>query len=384
MKKRNLSLALCSALVLSLLTACSGGGNEAAETTTAAQSTEAQSEAEQEEASADNTVAEPEEVPEQRVVRWNQGTSGNVLVFIAQDKGYFEEEGIELEFVTATANADAMALLSTGQTDVVSNSGTSNPLQQIAAGVDLTVFGGHMVNGCMPVIAKEGTEWNGVESLVGKKFACNPAYFAFTGALMDAGYEKPLEALEWVTYTNYQDAMAAVLRGEVDYALQGTGQNYQIQNTEGIKVVAYQSDVMPNYSCCRLVAPTEFVENNPITVKHILKALIRAQQYYESNKEEAAQIMADGIGTDLDYVEAFMLNDHYLVHADPLKNSVVRAWNILDETGFLDENAKNINIEDHINTDIYEEALAEVIAEHGDEDLDFYERMQQFYEENDK
>ena len=381
MRKRNLSLALCSALMLSLLTACSGGSDEAAETT-AAQETEVQAEAE--ETSADDTSEGTEEVPEQRVVRWNQGTSGNVLVFIAQEKGYFEEEGIELEFVTATANADAMALLSTGQTDVVSNSGTSNPLQQIAAGVDLTVFGGHMVNGCMPVIAKEGTEWNGVESLVGKKFACNPSYFAFTGALMDAGYDKPLEALEWITYTNYQDAMAAVLRGEVDYALQGTGQNYQVLNTDGIEIVAYQSDVMPNYSCCRLVAPTEFVENNPITVKHILKALIRAQQYYEANKEESAQIMADGIGTDLDYVEAFMFNDHYLVHADPLKNSVVRAWNILDETGFLDENAKNINIEDHINTDIYEEALAEVIAEHGDEDPEFYDRMQQFYEENDK
>ena len=238
MRKRNLSLALCSALMLSLLTACSGGSDEAAETT-AAQETEVQAEAE--ETSADDTSEGTEEVPEQRVVRWNQGTSGNVLVFIAQEKGYFEEEGIELEFVTATANADAMALLSTGQTDVVSNSGTSNPLQQIAAGVDLTVFGGHMVNGCMPVIAKEGTEWNGVESLVGKKFACNPSYFAFTGALMDAGYDKPLEALEWITYTNYQDAMAAVLRGEVDYALQGTGQNYQVLNTDGIEIVAYQS-----------------------------------------------------------------------------------------------------------------------------------------------
>ena len=382
MKKRNLSLALCTAIALSLLTACSGGTEETASAgQTEAETAEAVAEESAEEA---EQGTEDEEVPEQRVVRWNQGTSGNVLVFIAQEKGYFEEEGIELEFVTATANADAMALLSTGQTDVVSNSGTSNPLQQIAAGVDLTVFGGHMVNGCMPVIAREGTEWNGVESLVGKKFACNPVYFAFTGALMDAGYEKPLEALEWITYTNYQDAMAAVLRGEVDYALQGTGQNYQVLNTDGIEIVAYQSDVMPNYSCCRLVAPTEFVEENPITIKHILRALIRAQQFYESNKEESAQIMADAIGTDLDYVEAFMFNDHYLVHADPLKNSVVRAWNILDETGFLDEKAKDINIEDHINTDIYEEALAEVIAEHGDEDPEFYEGMQQFYEENDK
>lgn len=92
-----------------------------------------------------------------------------------------------------------MQLLASNKVDVVSNSGTSNPLQQIASGVDLTVFGGHMVNGCMPVIAKTGTEWKGVESLIGKKFACNPSYFAFTGAVMDLGYDKPLEALEWIT-----------------------------------------------------------------------------------------------------------------------------------------------------------------------------------------
>ena len=40
---------------------------------------------------------------------------------------------------------------------------------------------------------------------------------------------------------------------------------------------------------------------------------------------------------------------------------IVRAWNILDATGFLDENAKKIDINDHINTTLYEEALHPVI-----------------------
>ena len=45
-----------------------------------------------------------------------------------------------------------MTLLATGKVDVVSNAGTSNPLQQIASGVDISVFGGHMIEGCMPVM----------------------------------------------------------------------------------------------------------------------------------------------------------------------------------------------------------------------------------------
>ncbi|GFN36570.1 ABC transporter substrate-binding protein [Tepidimicrobium xylanilyticum] len=320
---------------------------------------------------------------ETTTVRWNYGTSGNVLVTIAQEMGYFEDEGITLEIVYGTENADAMQLLSSGKVDVVSNAGTSNPLQQIASGVDLTVFGGHMVQGCMPVVARAGTEWNGVEDLIGKKFACNPAYFAFTGAVMELGYEDPLSAVDWVTYDSYNDALAAVVKGEVDYALMGTGQNYAVNNMKDVEIVTYQGDVMPNYSCCRLVAQTDFVKNNPNTIKAILRALIRAQQYYEANKEECVKLQAKSIGTTEEYVSAYMLNDHYIVHVDPLRNSIVRAWGILDKTGFLSEQAKEVDINDHINTVLYENALKEAKEKYGSEDPEFYDRMMKFYEEND-
>ena len=323
------------------------------------------------------------EVPETTLVRWNYGTSGNVLVTVALEKGYFKEYGIDLEIVEATQNAGAMQLLSSGKVDIVSNAGTSNPLQQIASGVDMTIFGGHMVTGCMPVIAKKGTEWNGVESLLGKKFACNPSYFAFTGAVMELGYDKPLEALDWQVFTSYDDALAAVVRGEVDYALMGTGQNYAVKNRDDVEIVTYQSEVMPNYSCCRMEALTEFVENNPVTLKCIMKALLRAQAYYEANRDECVTLLANTIGATEEYVAAYMLDDaHYVVNVDPLHNSVVRAWGILDATGFLDENAKNINIEDHINTTLYQEALAEATAEFGSEAPDFYAKQLTFFNEN--
>jgi len=328
--------------------------------------------------------AAPAEVPEVSKIRWNYGNSGNVLVFIAQEKGYFAEYGLEIESVPATTNADAMTLLSTGQVDVVSNSGTSNPLQQIASGVDMTIFGGHMVNGCMPVIARPGTEWKGVESFIGKKVAINPSYFAFTGAVMDLGYEDPMDpsVVEWIVYPGYADAMAAVIAGEVDFALQGTGQNLAVNNNPQVEVVCYQSDVMPNYSCCRMECPTEFLEQNPITIKCILKALIKAQLFFENNKQESSEIMAKAIGVELDYVEAFMLNDHYKVHADPLAKSIRRAWGILDATGFLSEDAKNINIDDHINNTIYLEALEECKAEFGAGNEEFFAAMEAFYAEN--
>ena len=188
--------------------------------------------------------------------------------------------------------------------------------------------------------------------------------------------------MEWVTYKNYSDALAAVAKGEVDFALQGTGQNFAVKNMDDVEIVAYQSDIMPNYSCCRVESTTEYFKNNKDKLKKVLKALIRAQEYYQRNKEEAAKLHAAKIDTEVDYVNAYMQDEHYRVHIDPLKKSVERAWNILDKTGFLDEKAKDINIDDHINTDLYKEALDEVIAEHYDENKEFYDGLKQFYEEN--
>ena len=368
MKKRVLATMLILAMTFSLA-GCSGGSKDSASGS---------------KDSDKKTESKAEDAPESTKIRWNCGNSGDVLLTIAKQKGYLEDEGIEVETVRST-NADAMTMLSTGQVDVVSNSGTSNPLQQIASGVDFTVFGGHMVTGCMPIIAKKGTEWKGVESLVGKKFACNPSYFAFSGALMDKGYNDPLNQVEWLTYSSYDDALAAVVRGEADYALMGTGQNYNVKNMDDIEIVAYQSDVMPNYSCCRLVCQTDYLKKNPNTLKHLMKAMIRAQEFYESNLDEAVSMQAKEIDADEDYVAAYMLDkEHYVVSIDPLKNSVERAWDILDKIGFLDEKAKDINIDDHINTELYEQALTETTEKYGKDDPDFYDKMKTFYDENNK
>lgn len=366
--------AVLAAMALTFgLAACSGTTQSEEETT--------------KEETVEDTAGADENAPEQSVVKWNCGTSGNVLLTIAEEKGYLEDEGISIEYVEANANADAMTLLATGKVDVVSNAGTSNPLQQIASGVDLTIFGGHMVEGCMPVVAKKGAEWNGIESFIGKKVAVNPSYFAFTGAVMDLGYDNPLEVVDWEIYTDYNDALAAVARGDVEYALMGTGQNLAVQEMEKngeIDIVSYQSEIMENYSCCRMEGQTQWVNENPNTVKAVLRALLRAQSYYENNKEEAVKLHAQKIEATEEYVAAYMLDDeHYFVSVDPLKNPVERAWDILDKTNFLDEKAKEIQIDDHINTTLYEEALAEAAEAYGDEDPEFYAQMKAFFEEND-
>ena len=39
-----------------------------------------------------------------------------------------------------------------------------------------------------------------------------------------------LEVVDWEIYSDYNDALAAVVRGDVTYALMGTGQNLAVQD----------------------------------------------------------------------------------------------------------------------------------------------------------
>ena len=50
----------------------------------------------------------------------------------------------------------------------------------------------------------------------------------------------------------------------------------------------------------------------------------------------------------------------------------------------MSETAKEINILDHVNTEIYETALKEAAEEYGNEAPEFYEKMKKFFEENDR
>ncbi|MDD7519850.1 MAG: ABC transporter substrate-binding protein, partial [Dorea formicigenerans] len=86
------------------------------------------------------------ESKETKKVTWAQGASGNVLVSIAKDQGYFDEVGVEVEEIPL--DDGQIEAVRTGQVDIASNSGTWEPVQSIASGDDLAIIGGFMLTGC--------------------------------------------------------------------------------------------------------------------------------------------------------------------------------------------------------------------------------------------
>lgn len=233
----------------------------------------------------------------------------------------------------------------------------------------------------MPIIAKTDTPWNGIDDLIGKKVAFEPNVYAVTGPLLDRGYD-PVHDITWLEFEEQKDRIKAVENGEADFALVGTDLNYEVNQNPGIKVLTYASDVLPDYSCCRVEASTKWVNENPNTVKALLRAWIRAMAYYDTHHDETVSLMVEVTEREEEFVRAYLDNPRHALNVDPMRESVRRAWQYMDRLGLLDEKAKRINIDDHINTDLYEEALNECQMKYGEENLKFYEKLQSQYSKN--
>ena len=282
---------------------------------------------------------------------------GHVLNVIAEDQGYLEDEGIKVQYVKVDTDEEVFDGIEKGTIDIASNSGTNLPLERIASGQKLTIFGGYLLTGCMPIFAKEDTEWKGIQF-------------------------DPITQINWYEAASQEERIKAVKEGKVDYALVGTNLNYAVNTDPELKVCTYASDVLPEYSCCRVVASTEWVEQNPDTAKALLRAWIRALSYYDSHHDETVELLVRETGQTEEYIRAYLDNPHCNINVDPMKSAVDRAWNYMDKLGLLSASASKIDIDEHINTTLYKEALDECQEKYGSENSKFYERMQGQYARN--
>ena len=318
---------------------------------------------------------------EDGVVRWVRGHSGNLMMTMAEHNGYLDEYGLKVEQIPMQTTNESFSAVAGNQVDVVSNAGTATPLQRIAKGDDLRIFGGHMVEGAVFLIGRQDSEWKDMSSLVGKKVAGEPSDYVLSGPLLEMGYD-PIKDVQWVQVGKAADAVTALKGGAVDYASVGTELAHQVKTDKTIKEIGKYGNLMDKYSCCRMETASRFIKDKPNTTKALIKALLRGMRDFEKDPKKASQLLADELDVPIEFVDAYVLDEGYEIHPDPLYNSCVRAWAYLDELGFLDENAKNIDLRDYITVDLYKEALDEVIKEVGDEDPEYWEKQKKYFDEN--
>ena len=294
-------------------------------------------------------------------------STAHLLAFVAQEEGYFKEEGLNATLTQFSSAAELATGLESGKLDVAFI-GSVPILTFQSQGHDLTIFGGAMTNGHGYVIKSEYTkglsDWD-VSILKGRNVASvkNSVQDAELQILLkNAGIEigEGADKVNIVYFDNQKDAYAALQNATIDaasvyspYASLAKGQGYEIVYR------CSEEEALANQPCCRQVAATDALNSNPNTYYAFERALIKAYKFSQENEEGTIKDVKKYIDIDEDYIKTEIYGGYGTSVPDPDKKGTVALKDSIVELGYTED----YEIDKLYNTEIYQKALASLLEE---------------------
>ena len=382
--KKLLSILLIIAMIMImcvLTTACGGsdGGDEGEQPEQATEETTDQSE------------ETTDEVKTLKVGMMGTGIKP-VGVIVAEAKGYFDEEGVNVEFEKVSSMNDAYMAVSTGDLDVYLFSSTAAATFISQGTTTLRVFGGTAAEGSEIMAAPgSGITLDSDEALLGKTIACQmpeTGQMVLKNYLIEKGYTigGPDEDAD-VTFVYVEDgntAVEGVVKGEYDLCITNQCLGYYAEKL-GVELIGSVKDYVETYPCCRQTCnQTTYEENKDALVKFEIAAM-RGHEFYLNNKEETLDILEAYAEQDRDFLQAQVYGtDDYTpvmrLSLDPDKDACIKFYEAMGNIGQID-NSLDIDWSQYVVTDVYEEALNTMIEREPDNQL--WTDYKAYFEEHD-
>lgn len=300
-------------------------------------------------------------------------STAHLLAFVAQEEGYFKEEGLN---VTLTQFSSAAELVNGLESDKLDAAfiGSVPTLTFQSQGHDVTIFGGAMTNGHGYVIKSEYAEKDeeGVEVLKGRNVASvkNSVQDAELQILLkDAGIEigEGKDKVNIVYFDSQKDAYAALLNSNID-AASVYSPYASLAKSQGYKVVYYcaHEKALENQPCCRQVAKTTALSDSPNTYTALERAFIKAYHFTQSDHDKTVKDVKKYIDIEEDFIDTEVYGGYSVSSPDPDKKGTLTLKDTIIELGYTND----YDIEPLYNTEIYKKALDSIIAEGSDEIYD--------------
>lgn len=314
-----------------------------------------------------NTASEGEKL---RVIGWNAAIA-HIDSVIAYTGGFYEKEGLDVEFTYNNSNPDNIQALIEDKADLV-GVGATAVLQYIDEGTDFVIIGGQMSLGetvyALPERAEEFAELN-EETLAGKKIGVtrmNTGDIAFRKILKDRGVD--LSKIEFVELDSQATVTEAVLKGEVDLGINFLTYR-QSAEAQGLVPVSQldAEDEWPGFICCRLFTTREKLEANREAYVKAVKANIEAYELLQTDKDKAIEEALEGLEIEADVLEDEIYGyGHIGLSPNPDLKNTKEFYQAMVDIGYIEG---NVNIEDHIDVTVYEDALNELLEEDPDNEV---------------
>ncbi|HJG06816.1 MAG TPA: ABC transporter substrate-binding protein [Megamonas hypermegale] len=260
---------------------------------------------------------------------------------IADKKGYFKEEGLNVTNKFIQSGGDMSSLISGGSAQVSFESPyTDIALAANGVGVKIVAPMANIGNTQAVVAGKNANIVNG-KDLEGKKVGI-PAGAGVMIAIrnMCSELNVDINKIQFVTL-GPSDAIAALEKGDIDAMACWEPWISNAQNNGGKLLFSglksylgdKQGDVnWMNFYTTMQVSDT-FLKEHPEEVKAMLRALKKATDFINENPDEAAEIIAKEINLDTAQVKKIMSQNQYqMVYDDKFVNSCGEIADFMKET----------------------------------------------------
>jgi NitT/TauT family transport system substrate-binding protein len=229
---------------------------------------------------------------------------GSIAFFVAQQKGFFKEEGLDLQPKSFSSPGDGLKPLLSGDLDaVLSTADSVLTVVDKAPGQLKIVYLTDTSAGADAILAKK--EIKTIKDMKGRKVAatlgqCNQ--LLLDKALEKAGLtEKDINLVNM----NPDDAGAAFAAGQIDVAV--TWEPW-ITKVSGEKTghVIFSSKETPNLILDVLAVNTKAAAKKPAETRAFLKALNRGYEFVQAHRDEAAALAAKALEQKPDEVKPML------------------------------------------------------------------------------
>jgi len=236
-------------------------------------------------------------VPPEKVTIGKVTSPFYTLVHIAQEKGCFLDEGIDAEIRCYPTGKAALEALLNEEVDVATTSEVSiavNSLDRNDFALFVTIVDSaeHL-----KALTRKDRNINAPQDLIGRKLATTigttahlflSRFFILNG--LDAADVEIVDLKP-------EEMVAAIADGDIDVIFTWEPNILKAQKRLGDNAIVLPS-VVGYQAQFSLASNNDFIENNPELITRIIRALAKAEEFTESNRQESIAIMASHLETD--------------------------------------------------------------------------------------
>lgn len=250
-------------------------------------------------------------------------------LFIAEEKGFFEKEGIKIEYAGVIGAGQVAPAVLKGDIDFAVGHATTM-INQIAGGAKVrsVVARTKTVKGYphMSWFVLENSSIKTAKDIVGKKIAVaglgGCAEYMTLEYLRLNGISDPRGKFDFVTMPDAQ-AEQALKQGLVDVVGIHDPFNTKLSKIGGFRFLFDDNEIHDgNLGMCTYFTSEKFINEHPDIVRKYVAAIAKAEDWINANHEDARKIAAKRLSMDVEYVNGLNYYEHGLFVELPMQTEI--------------------------------------------------------------